>query len=128
MTKRRVHNETKPEVLDALLECLKEGKSVPAAAREVGMGARTVFDHLERDPDFRERYVRAREVGYELLGEQILEDASTGTGDVLRDRLIVDTKKWYLSKVLAKKYGDRTAIDLKVDGADDLIKSLAAKG
>ena len=43
--------------------------------------------------------------------DQIAEIADTGSGDVSRDRLRVDTRKWYLSKVLPKLYGDKVEVE-----------------
>lgn len=74
--------------------------------------------------DFAERYTRAREVGYSLLAEEIVEisDASgrdfiqTEDGErpnheaVARDRLRVDTRKWVLAKMLPKVYGEKVAL------------------
>jgi hypothetical protein len=34
-----------------------------------------------------------------------------GAQDVQRARLMVDTRKWVLSKLIPKKYGDRQQID-----------------
>jgi hypothetical protein len=56
---------------------------------------------------FSARYARARELGYTLLGEELLEISDNSSGDlvdgridqgvVARDRLRVDTRKWVLS-------------------------------
>jgi hypothetical protein len=58
------------------------------------------------------RYARAREVGYMLMADELLEisDSKTGEDDaatVQRDRLRVDTRKWLLSKMLPKVFGEK---------------------
>jgi hypothetical protein len=74
---------------------------------------------------FPEQYARAREVGYLLLADEIIEIAddtshdtkTVGEGDherevadaewISRSRLRVDSRKWLLSKMLPKVYGDK---------------------
>ncbi len=44
------------------------------------------------------------------------EEYETVNPEVIgRSRLRVDTRKWYLSKVLPKVYGDRTVIDATIN-------------
>ena len=76
--------------------------------------------------DFAEKYAHAREIGYSHLSEQILEIADNCSDDIVLDqdgnpthnhasvqraRLMVDTRKWMLSKMLPKVYGDRVQHD-----------------
>ena len=86
---------------------------------------RTVRTWLLREPDFLPLYTRAREAQAELMGAEIIEiadDTSRDTkmvkrGDdevevqdtewINRSRLRVDTRKWLMSKLAPKKYGDR---------------------
>ena len=74
---------------------------------------------------FAEQYARARRLQAELLADEILEIADDGRNDMIeveengktrietnwdcihRSRIRVDTRKWYLSKVLPKVYGDK---------------------
>lgn len=85
-------------------------------------------------PEFAEKYKIAREVGYLLLAEELLEIADDGSNDwiksndpanpgyrvngeaIQRSRLRLDTRKWMLSKMLPKIYGERTTVDANVDG------------
>ena len=56
--------------------------------------------------DFGAQYACARELGYEVMGDDIVAIADEGQ-DVNRDRLRVDSRKWLLSKMLPKTYGDK---------------------
>lgn len=87
----------------------------------------TVRQWATEDRDgFYPHYAKAREIGYQRLADEVLEIADDGTNDwlerqdedakrtytlngehVQRSRLRVDTRKWLLSKVLPKVYGDR---------------------
>jgi len=61
---------------------------------------------------------RAREAGYEVLVDElfaIADDRSfVGKPDanaiVAQQRLAVDTRKWFLSKVLPHRFGDRVEV------------------
>lgn len=87
----------------------------------------TVCDWLARDPDFSERYARARQAGLDAMAEEAVSIADDGLNDtyldadgnrrvdqdvVQRSRLRVDTRKWFLSKLAPGKYGDRQDINL----------------
>ncbi len=68
---------------------------------------------LDAEHPFSPQYARAREVGYHKMADDGLDiaDASeTDAGQVARDRLRVEYRKWLLSKALPKVYGDKLAI------------------
>ena len=80
---------------------------------------------------FWEQYEKARNIQAEQLFEEILDIADDGTNDfyernvgsstivapdsehIQRSRLRVDTRKWFLSKVLPKKFGDKMDLTTK---------------
>ena len=80
---------------------------------------------LDEPEGFGADYVRARHLGYLAMADDVIETAETPlegvettdsplTGMVIKKgdmlghrRLVVDTKKWLLSKVLPKIYGDK---------------------
>ncbi len=84
---------------------------------------------------FSNQYARARAIQAENMFDEILEISDDGSNDYMtitkgdvqynvedhevtnRSRLRVDSRKWYLSKVLPKKYGDK--LDL-TSGGDKL--------
>jgi hypothetical protein len=81
---------------------------------------------------FFKQYARAKDTQAELMFDELLEIADDGSNDLMtiekgdksyevenkevvnRSRLRVDTRKWYLSKVLPKKFGDK--LDVTSDG------------
>jgi hypothetical protein len=73
---------------------------------------------------FSAKYARAREVGYLKMADEVIAlsdgleagDSRFEPGVVQRHRLMVDSRKWILSKALPKIYGDR--ISAEVTGAD----------
>jgi len=102
---------------------LEDGASLRAAAATVGESARTILNWTKSNPEFLTQYTRAREIGYLQLADAILNisdevdvEAKYDGDDVrlelnatavARNRLRVDTRKWMLSKMLPKIYGDK---------------------
>jgi hypothetical protein len=91
----------------------------------------TIFRWLldETKKTFWEQYEKARNIQAEHMFEQLLDIADDGTNDWMeretanggtytvlnneaigRSRLRVDTRKWYLSKVLPKKFGEKVDV------------------
>ena len=109
---------------DIICERLAGGESLRSICRDKGMPVRrTVHRWICDDVNgFRHQYARAKELGLEEMAEEIIEIsdgdvAMTGEGkldgaDVQHKRLRVDTRKWLLSKLVPKKYGDRSALEL----------------
>jgi hypothetical protein len=112
-----------------ICEMLVEGKSLRQICEEPGMPNKaTVLRWLadEKKSDFRDQYARAREMQAEAMAEEIIEIADDGRNDwmevlskdgenvgwrvngeaVQRSRLRVDARKWLMSKLLPKKYGE----------------------
>lgn len=129
------------EKADAICALLSEGDSLRKACAKVeGAKIQTVLDWCEADANFAGQYARARSIGYLLLADEIIEisTAPAHTEDtavcVARSRLEVDSRKWMLSKMLPKVYGDK--LDLNHSGriattrelSDDELARIAAAG
>lgn len=113
----------------SILKALEAGASLRKACSEVGLTSPAVLKWVKNDPDgFGKHYAEARQIGYQLLADQILEISDDSSGDVVetengskvnpefvaRSRLRVDTRKWMLAKMLPKIYGDK--IDHNISG------------
>lgn len=96
---------------------MRAGKSALKACEKIGISQSTFNHWLNEDARLAAEYVRAREDLIEFMAQQILEIADapvgstdsggTDTGAVQKQRLQVDTRKWLLSKLAPKKYGDK---------------------
>jgi hypothetical protein len=87
---------------------LSAGQSLHKICRDDHMPAfMTVFNWINAKPDFLDRYEQAKGKGCEAMAEEMMQIADDDTVDVQRSRLMVDTRKWYLSKIKAKKYGEK---------------------
>jgi hypothetical protein len=123
---------------DRLCASLAQGKSLRQAAQEEGVAASTVLEWAGRYKQFGEQYTRAREIGYALLAEEIIEISDDAAHDtqvvgerevvntefVARSRLRVDSRKWILAKMLPKVYGEK--LDLHHSGQIDLAGRLSS--
>lgn len=120
------------ELADKICAMLMQGKSLNKICPELGINITTVWDWLNKYQDFSTKYVRAREAQADLLAEEIVSIADeleieakhqgeTVTFDVSatavqRNRLRVDARKWYASKLAPKKYADK--LETTLSGPD----------
>ena len=114
------------ETRDQICALLAEGLSLRSICRQEGMpDLALVMRWLRDEPEFVAQYARAREAQADALAEEILEIADDGRNDwmqredpdnggyefkgehVQRSRLRVDSRKWFVSKLAPKKYGDK---------------------
>jgi hypothetical protein len=80
-------------------------------------------DKVGTGAGFAPRYARARAVGYEHLADEIIEISDApimfnGAPDnalVQHARLRSDNRKWFLSKVLPKRFGDKVTQEITGD-------------
>lgn len=113
---------------DSLRTIVKD-KEMPSASSII----RWLLDETKKE--FWTQYEKARNVQAELMFEELLDIADDGTNDwvererqdgstytvvdtevIGRSRLRVDTRKWYLSKVLPKKFGEKQIFSGPNDG------------
>jgi hypothetical protein len=123
------------ELEQTILMRIAHGESVRAIAQDPELPASsTIYEHLIESTAFAEKYARAREAQMEAMADEILAIADDSTSDTMtvkrgdseasapdnewinRSRLRVDTRKWLMSKLAPKKYGDKQEITGK-DGA-----------
>lgn len=123
-------------VAEEICRRLATGESLRSICRdeafpsEAAVRGWVVDDH----EGFAAQYAGARDIGLDVMADEILEISDDGSNDwmerqtkegeplgwqlngehVQRSRLRVDTRKWILSKLAPKKYGDR--LDLKHGG------------
>lgn len=116
-----------------ICERLASGESLLTICKDDGMPSRSAVMRWlldDKHPGFRDKYAQARDEQADFYAEQIVaisdEECTMvkhGDGDemaqvevvfdataVARNRLRVDARKWYASKLAPKKYGDRTTL------------------
>jgi len=113
--------ESKP-IKDEIIQNVLDGMAIGGlscfkACQAAGVPNSTFMRWVDADARLAERYAHAREDLIERMANEVLELADSEvpkTGDGKRDwqaiqqrKLQVDSRKWLLSKLAPKKYGDR---------------------
>ena len=97
------------EQRQTVLQALEQGGSLRTAAQLAGIGSASTIKRLvASDNHFAAQYTRAREQGLDELADQVIEIADDQTLDANARRVMMDARRWYLSKLAPKRYGERT--------------------
>jgi hypothetical protein len=118
--------EYDPVLAEEILERLADGDSLASICCDEGMpDERSVRRWARNHDEFGDQYAIARRLGYEKRADELLEIADDASADwietenghrvldnvhVNRARLMIDTRKWLLSKMLPKVYGDHLTV------------------
>jgi len=112
MARPTVYSE---EIAATICDRIAQGEALNAICREPDMPTKlTMYRWLDQSAELQNRYVRATELRVDHWSEDILAIADDENIGADSRRLRVDTRKWLMSKVQPKKYGDR----LQHTGAD----------
>lgn len=107
-----------PELEAAILNTIStERISNAEACKRHGTTEKTWFEWVDNDDDLGERYARAKEAQHELMAAEILSIADDRGEDANSRRVRVDSRKWLLSKLMPKKYGDRLDLNAQIEVA-----------
>lgn len=117
--------QQRDEIFNEVIKLIEDGLSLRKAIIENGRCSRDTFNEwLKSDRELSDQYVTACTSRADALFEEIIEIADetsndtlhTERGDVVnsewiaRSRLRVDARKWVVSKMNPKKYGDKTDV------------------
>lgn len=118
-----------PELAEEICARLASGEGLRKICESEDMpNASTVHLWVLQDREgFSKQYAQARAIQAEVMFDEILEISDESRKDILGDdksdnarvqahKLRVDTRKWYMSKVMPKKYGDK--IDHTTNGKE----------
>lgn len=94
---------------------LATGEPHTVILRDLGLKVRTVNDWRAQDKDIAAQFDEARELGYDAIAQRSRltargkseADGGDSTGDVQRDKLIIDTDHKLLAKWDPRRYGDK---------------------
>ena len=115
----------KPDEREALAKAVIDGMALEGlscfkACEAVGVPIGSFIRWTSEDAALAESYTRARETLIERMAAETLaiadmpvgstEHGTTDSGAVQKQRLQVDTRKWLLSKLAPKKYGDKVTL------------------
>jgi hypothetical protein len=125
MGRKSMYSEAIAEII---CQRLADGESLNKICKDDGFPSESAVRAWNLDDlhGFSAKYTRARSIGYELLADEILAISDDGLNDTYKDdngrtkvdrdiidrsRLRVDSRKWMLSKMLPKVYGDRLGLE-----------------
>lgn len=115
------------EKADQICLRLASGETLTKVCASEGFPAiTTVYNWIEANPEFCKHYTRARNYFYSRMGDDVVDQSDDARNDwaededgnrivnhenIQRSRLRVDTRKWLLSKMLPKLYGDKVSLE-----------------
>ena len=121
---------TKPDpvVVNEIIEWIAHGNTLRAYCRQKGKPAfTTIYNWLNKYKEFTERFVRAREVGSDMIADSIMEIMNEQPEMIEGDNPRIDPA-WValqkaksdvalklLSKWFPQRYGDRVGVEAKGD-------------
>lgn len=118
-----------PAVGERICRAMEEGVSLTKAAKAEGVTEGTVRQWAREKPNFATRYALARErqpAAYHDDLDSAIEEAAIAALDPVNAtarltalRLRIDTRKWQLSKMLPKKYGEHSSVHVCAEPANE---------
>lgn len=125
---------------DAIIERVAGHESLRSICLDVGVPLTTFLQWVSDHDALSAQYTRGKQMQAELLASEILSISDDGANDtyvdpssgeqrtdhdvIARSKLRVDTRKWILSKMLPKVYGDRVQAEVHHTGLSDILASL----
>ena len=111
-----------PELGDKICELMIDGRGLHSIGEEIGVNAGTIMRWCIKHNEFRDNYARACEERMQTLSERIYKllddghavacDPECGNTRLQAVKLEIDTIKWLLVKLMPKKYGDRSSVEM----------------
>lgn len=100
------------EQVEQAIELVARGASLANISKTLNVKLSTLWEAIQRDVSTAAAFERARELRAEAEIDELIEIADTSTNDpkVVRNQL--DARKWRITKLKPKKYGDRLQLDV----------------
>ena len=99
-------------IAEIICERLALGESLRSICNDESMPVESTVRAwaLDDREGFYAQYVRARNIALDIMADEIIEIAD-GQEDAQTKRIRFDARRWYLSKLAPKRYGERQQID-----------------
>ena len=127
---------------DSICKRIGKGQALRTILKDADMpSSSTFYIWLDSDEIKSKQYARATELRADNIFEDIIDIADDNRKDlqtdkdgnertnsdvIQRSRLMVDARKWYLSKLNPKKYGDK--IETTLEGGEKPIQQIIKLG
>jgi len=122
--------EQKKEIIESIFLNIEDGISTRKAIVNNNISSSTFFRWIDNDEELSKQYARACELRAEALLDEMLDIVDDSSQDktiddlddeikiektnheaIQRSRLRYDARKWLISKLHPKKYGDKIEVD-----------------
>lgn len=118
-------DEQKNEIIETILDKIENGTSTRKAVVEAKISSKTFWSWIDESEDKVKQYARACEARADFMADEILDIADSSEADVYKDddgnvkidgntvqraRTQIDARKWLMSKMSPKKYGDKVDV------------------
>ena len=107
------------ELADEICKRISEGRSVNRISRQDDMPVRsTIYRWITEKPEFKDKYERALKEREDYHFDEMLDIADLVEEDnikIQKAKLMIDTRKWVLSRMNPKKYGDKAGETETID-------------
>lgn len=114
-----------PTNASRICDMIAEGWTLRQIGKELGCSGSAITEWALADNEFAAQYAHARELQVEHMAAEILEISDDGSNDwmdregmragdhehIQRSKLRVDARKWLMSKMMPKKYGEFKQVD-----------------
>ena len=109
-------------VRDEIVERIASGETLASICRTPGFPKlRTVYDWIEADAQFSARFTRARDIGFDVIADHIMDiadqpppvgpDGKVDSGAVKARQLQMEAREKLLAKWCPKRYGNRAQVE-----------------
>lgn len=121
--------EQKEKIFNTIFDTIENGKSLRYALSQIPLSSKTFFEWIDNDEEKVKQYARVTELRAEALLDEMFDIVDETSHDTIttdkgqeipngewmqRSRLRYDARKWLVSKLNPKKYGDK--LDVTTDG------------
>lgn len=120
MARKKIPDDERKLKTEAMLDLMHSGKPAVTACEEVGLKFSTFLLWVSQDKALADMYAHAREALIEKMAADTMRISDEPVGSVTsggmdsaavaKQRLQVDTRKWLLSKLAPRKYGEKLEI------------------
>ena len=130
--------EQKEKIFNKVIDYISNGMSLRKALKQKDVFSKTVWDELIKEEEKNTQYARACSERADCIFDEIIDISDNSGNDTIikdgveivnheaiqRDRLRVEARKWAVSKMNPKKYGDKLQVDATVDDKRKSVSEL----
>jgi len=129
-------DDEKEDIFNKIFKTIENGKSLRYALSKIPLSSKTFYEWIEDDEDKVKQYARATEERAEAILDEMIDIVDNNTNDVnvledgkevvnndviQRSRLRYDARRWLVSKLNPKKYGDKLDVTQETKQITEIV-------